>query len=125
MPWVSRLIWLGHLLFEESPLSFGKTIVAHAHAQNPKPLAIIQDVLQFQKTADVKIPKEKLPGLLADEEGFVRGSEFMLQRPATLDALAAWSREWKRELNDGSSANIDLREGVTLNMWADAFLAMR
>lgn len=117
-------ITLGHLLFEEDPLSSDKKIITHVHAQNKKPLNIIQGLLQFQKTDDVEIPKHLVPGLLADDDGFVRGSEFGLVKSAPLTALAEWCRNWTGQLNDGSKAHIDLRDGVTMDMWADAFLSM-
>ncbi len=118
-------ITLGHLLFEENPLADRKRVIAHAHAQNEKPLKLIEELLRFEKTQDVKIPKDMLPGLLADPDGFIRGSEFSLRIPDTLKALAEWSSTWKGCLNDGTRASVDLRDGITFDMWAEAFLSMQ
>lgn len=118
-------IALGHLLVEENPLAEGKQVVAHAHAQNPMPRGIIGGRLKFETLRDVAIPKEDLPGLRADDDGFVRGTEFGLKRPETLDALADWANGWNGVLRDGSPAELVLREGVTMQLWRDVFLAMR
>ena len=118
-------ITLGHLLIEEDPLRNGKGVVAHAHAKNQMPRGIIQNLLKFETLNQVKIPKEDLQVPLADDEGYVRGTEFGLKRPETLDALAAWADGWSGMLRDGSPAKLVLREGVTMKLWRDVFHAMR
>lgn len=118
-------ITLGHLLVEEDPLASGQRVVAHAHAQNPMPRGIIQDRLKFETLREVEIPKGLVPGLRADADGFVRGTEFGLKRPETLDVLADWANGWNGVLRDGSPAELVLREGVTMQLWRDVFLAMR
>jgi len=120
---ITRLT-LGHLLFEESPLENGYRIIAHIHALNPKPRPLFEKALKFEKTDSVCIPGEKLPGLRVNAEGMVVGDELSLVSPDTLIDLANWCMRWPGTLKDGSPAEIELREDISLSIWADAFKDM-
>ena len=112
---------LAHALLEENLLADPDVrIVAHVLASNQMPRRIIEDQLRFVHSRVVEIPAEALPGLKADEDGFIRGDEFELSRPGTLLALAQWARSWDGKLADGHVADIELRSGITLAHWAEA-----
>jgi hypothetical protein len=115
---------LGHVLFEHDPMMREQLVVAHVHAENkPGPRPIFQNLLQFAHECDVKIPEKLLPGLRA-KDGFVVGDEFILSKPATLKSLATWCRAWSGKLKDGEPTKIEIREGVSLELWAQAFTEM-
>ena len=117
---IARLT-LGHLLFEEDPLGNGQRVIAHIHALNDEPRHLFEDVLKFSITNRVCIPVSELPGLKANADGYVEGDELGLVNPQTLTDLASWCRAWKDRLKDGRAAAIVLRDGISLEMWADAF----
>ncbi len=81
-------------------------------------------VLKFRHRKKISVPGSKLPGLKTDHAGMVHGDEYELSVPQSLDALAAWCDAWRGELKDGTSAEVELRPGVTLNLWAKAFRGM-
>ncbi|MBU8825817.1 GNAT family N-acetyltransferase [Mycolicibacterium goodii] len=116
-------VTLGHLLFEEEPLSRHERIITHVHSQNNAPRNVIEHQLKFAYKGQVAIPSDELPGLAADVDGYVRGDLFELV-PDTLHALAAWCDGWDGTLRDGSPAEIELMDGVSVNLWARAFRAM-
>jgi hypothetical protein len=112
---------LAHILIEESLLAIpGIRIVAYVHTANEMPQGIIEGALQFKHSRDVEIPAGDLPGLKADEDGMVRGSEFEISLPDTVVALAKWAREWKGKIGDDGTADIELRPGVSMSDWANS-----
>ena len=117
-------VTLGHLLFEENPLERGESVIAHVHRDNAKPRTIIEEHLRFQFTKHIQARSSDLPGLSADPDGFVYGDEFELSLPASLEALAVWCDSWRGVLLDGSSATIELRDGISLEVWSAAFRDM-
>lgn len=116
---------LANMLFNEQPLSWDPVpkIVAHVLASNDAPRRIIPEV-GFIFHHHVEIPAEVLPGLKADEDGFIRGDEFHLKIPDALHNLADWCDNWDGKLSDGTDASIDLLPRVTLADWAAAFRSM-
>jgi len=113
---------LGHVLFEEDPLSRGVRIVAHVHSENnPGPRPIFRHLLKFSLARQVNIPGRELPGLKTNAEGFVVGDEFHLTKPDTLKALADWCRKWSGGTKDGRRAEIELGPETSLDTWAQAF----
>lgn len=120
---ITRLT-LGHVLFEEDPLDRGESIIAHVHAENLEPRRIIEDVLKFRLSRRIKVPGSALPGLRTNTAGEVEGDEFELVKPNTLDALAQWCDTWSGRLKDGRDAQVLLRPGTSLSMWARAFRDM-
>jgi hypothetical protein len=76
--------------------------------------------LKFAFKQSIKVPGASLPGLKTDNEGFVHGDEFELSKPDTLLVLADWCDDWAGELRDGTPADIQLRQGLTLAQWAEA-----
>ena len=111
-------------MFEEDPLDRGETVIAHVHAANPEPRPIIENVLRFRLSRRIKVPGSDLPGLRTNAAGEVEGDEFELVEPDTLDALAQWCETWNDRLKDGRDAQISLRPGTSLSMWASAFRDM-
>src|SRR5207248_2508729 len=77
---IARLT-LGHVLFEEDPLSLGQRVIAHVHAENQLPRPLIQNILKFQFSHQIKVPGTQLPGLKVNAQGEVEGDEFELSRP--------------------------------------------
>lgn len=117
-------ITLGNLLIDEDPLSRDESVITHVHECNQAPRKIIKDYLQFEKRGEVHRPGHELPGLKVDEHGIVNGDEFHLVRPNTLLALADWCDGWRDQLGNGTPARIELRESLTLALWAQAFREM-
>jgi hypothetical protein len=119
---------LGHLLFEEDPLANDPPrplrIIVHVLKTNPRPRAIIENILRFRIARSVRVPGHELPGLETDDEGFVCGDEFEISIPDTLHVLADWADRWDGKLRSGEPAHIELRDGVTLAIWAEAFRQM-
>lgn len=120
---ITRLT-LGHLLFEENPLENGQRVIAHIHALNNEPRALFEQVLKFKRTDHIVVPGSELPGLKTNAEGNVEGDELTLLNPDTLLDLAGWCRRWPSKLKDGRTAEIHFREGISLQVWADAFEEM-
>jgi len=107
-----------HALLEEDMLADPEVrIVAHVLRDNSNPRNIIEHHLAFAHARSVAIPKEALPGLRADADGFIRGDEFELVRPTSLVALASWASSWDGQLADGDVADIEFRPGVTIDVW--------
>lgn len=115
---------LGNLLIDINPLEVDEWVISHVIKGNDAPRGIITARLAFEHRTAVRIPSDRLPGLKTEADGMVHGDEFELVAPNSLLALAGWCWEWTGELPDGSDAIIDLREGLTLSDWADAFLEM-
>ncbi len=117
---------LGDLLFNQDPLSAQRRpkILAHVLKSNPMPRGIIVDFLRFEWVRDVKIPGERLPGLPVEADGCVHGDEFHIGLPETLRVLADFAERWHGELRNGEPADIDMFEGVSLGLWAEAFIEM-
>jgi hypothetical protein len=114
---------LAHMLLEENLLAIaGARVVAHVVEGNLRPLGIIKDALRFRYAGSVKIPADELPGLRS-RDGFVYGDEFELQFPETVLALAQWAEAWNGHLN-GSTAHVELRNGVSMTDWAAALRAI-
>lgn len=112
---------LVHALLEESILDIPNArIVAHVLSSNQDPRGIIENRLLFKKVKSVEIPADHLPGLKADDDGFIRGDEYEIQLPATLSALADWAERWTDHINGGSDALIELRPNVSMELWAKA-----
>jgi hypothetical protein len=111
---------LANLLVDLDPLSDGQAVISHVHRDNPNPRNVIEKDLAFGHEGPIQVPAEAVPGLAADDDGFVYGELFSLRNPESLVALAAWCRGWSGSLRDGTPADIALRDGMTLNLWADA-----
>lgn len=111
-----------HALLEEHLISDPDVrVVAHVLSSNQMPRGIIERDLRFKRLdAPVEIPGSDLPGLRADPDGIIRGHEFELVKPDTLQALAAWARSWTGELPDGDFADVELRGGLTIDIWRQA-----
>lgn len=109
---------LGTVLTELDPLSYGQKVVAHVHRDNPLPRNLIEKALKFSFSTGVKIPADILPGLKADDDGFIYGDEFVLSIPESLNALADWCSGWREELKDGTKASINLPRDQELVDWA-------
>ncbi len=120
---IARLT-LGSLLFEEDPLNRSEPIIAHVHAENNDPRALMEHVLKFKFRKRVVIPGSKLPGLKVNAEGNVVGDEFIIAVPASLLALAEWCENWNGALKDGTPVQILLRPNTSLALWAKAFRQM-
>lgn len=116
---------LAHILFSEDPLAWSRrpNFVTHVLAGNNAPRRIIPEA-GFHHHVAVKIPGSALPGLPTDAEGFVHGDEYRLSIPQALKDLAVWCEHWENKLRDGTGAHINLLEGITLKMWADALKGM-
>lgn len=115
---------LGNLLIDIDPLAIGEGVISHVIKGNSAPRGIIVRLLKFDHRREVRIPGHVLPGLKTEDDGMVHGDEFELSIPESLIALALWSAGWIGQLPDGSDAHIDLREGLTLADWSDAFMEM-
>lgn len=112
---------LAHALVEEDILSIdGARVVAHVLKSNPEPRKIITDKLLFKLAKTVEIPGDALPGLRADPDGIIRGDEFEISLPESLESLAQWAQGWNDSLNGDGQALIDLRDGVSMDLWAEA-----
>lgn len=112
---------LAHTLVEEDILAVPDVrIVAHVLRSNQMPRSIIEKKLLFEIDKKVKIPADELPGLKAEEDGFVHGDEYLISLPETPLTLADWAEQWHDQVNGGSDAVIDLRSGVSMQMWAAA-----
>jgi hypothetical protein len=120
---ITRLT-LGHLLFEEDPLDRSEPIIAHVHAENNDPRALMEHVLKFKFRKRVVIPGSTLPGLRVNAEGNVVGDEFIIAIPTSLLAVAEWCEQWNGSLKDGTPAQILLRPQTSLAQWARAFRQM-
>lgn len=116
---VTRLT-LGHVLFEEDPLDRGERVIAHVHAENNEPRALIE-ALKFRKSGLIRVPAAMLPGLKANAAGEVEGDEFELVVPDTLLGMAEWCDTWSGRLRDHREVRIAFRQGISLAMWAQAF----
>lgn len=111
---------LGHSLLEENLLDItGARIVAHVLKGNDEPRKLITGGLRFHYAKSVKIPAVNLPGLRAQNDGFVHGDEFELSKPDSIEALATWARSWTGHSN-GHTSHVELRDGVHLQDWAYA-----
>lgn len=115
---------LAHLLFEEDPLSRGETVVAHVHSGNQDPRPLIQHSLRFTFAKSIKVPGDILPGLAVDSEGFVTGDEFHIS-PDSLSALSQWASALPSVLKDLRPMRIEFRDGITPEMWSQAFAEMK
>lgn len=113
---------LGHLLFEEDPFGNGQTVVSHVHADNQAPRNLLKK-LGFEKRRSVEIPGSKLPGLKTNDKGMVTGDELELS-PDSLKNLSQWCDRWSTKLKDGTRAQIELGEAITLKHWSRAFEVM-
>jgi len=113
------------MLVNEQPLSWTRVpkIIAHVLASNDAPRRIIPDI-GFAHHKAVEIPAEKLLGLKADTDGFVRGDEFHLKIPDALHGLADWCGSWDGKLLDGTTSSVDMLPGLTLTDWAAALRSM-
>lgn len=109
---------LGTVLTELDPLASNQRVVAHVHRDNPLPRSLIEKALKFGFSKSVKIPADALPGLKADDDGFIHGDEFLLTVPDSLIALAVWCEQWGGVLKDGDNATITLPRNQSLNEWA-------
>ena len=111
---------LAHSLLEENVLEDpNMRVVAHVLKSNNAPRGIIENGLRFRAAKPVEIPSRMLPGLRHDPDGFIRGDEYELVKPDSLTALAEWARSWDGSLS-GDVADIELRDGVTMELWRDA-----
>lgn len=117
-------VTLGHLLFNEEPLSRHEQIISHVHADNDAPRRVIAERLGFAHQGQICVESEKVPGLPADDRGLVWGELYLFVTPGCLEILADWSDDWSGVLRDGTAAEIRLLEGVTTKTWAQAFLDM-
>jgi Acetyltransferase (GNAT) family len=115
---------LGHLLFEEDPLSRRESVISHVHAENDDPRALIENVLGFRYRRSICVPGSALPGLKTNADGNVEGDEFEIAIGISLPALSNWCDVWIGALKDGRHAQITLRPGTSLSMWASAFRDM-
>lgn len=116
---------LAHLLFTEQPLSWTPRppILTHVLKGNEAPRRIIPEVgFEFEKP--VRVPPSAVPGLKVEADGWVHGDEFHLATPEALLRLADWAGSWTGRLRDGTSAEIDLLDGTTMNDWSAAFRDM-
>lgn len=116
---VLTYIALSNLLVDEQPLERGEPVISHVHRDNKAPRGLVER-LKFVFRQRIKVPGASLPGLKTDDEGFVHGDEFELSKPDTLLVLADWCDGWAGELRDGTPADIQLRQGLTLAQWAEA-----
>jgi len=115
---------LGHLLFEEDPLDDDPPrpirIIVHVLEANKLPLPILER-LRFRLTGPVTIHGSQLPGLPTEADGYVHGKEYEVAVPDTLMVLREWATSWDGRLRNGEPALIVLREGISIEMWAEAF----
>ena len=110
---------LAHIILAEKPLQIpGMRIVAHVLGSNQDPRPIIESCLKFRKARSVEIPGSEVPGLRTDPDGFVRGDEYEMVIPDTLEALAAWAEAWDDRLKGGVSARVELTGKMTIQSWA-------
>jgi hypothetical protein len=117
---------LAHSLVEENILSIeGVKVVAHVLRDNAKPRSIIQNHLKFSLLDSVEIPSHVLPGLKADPDGMIRGDEFGITIPDTLDFLIKWSSEWKPVSATGDALDIDFRRGMDMADWSRILTGIR
>ncbi len=114
---------LGNLLIDVDPLAAGESVISHVHENNVKPRRVITDWLKFAHRRRVEVPGHLLPGLRTNAEGMVVGDEFELTRESLL-ALADWCESWDDRLLDGTAAQIELRDSLTLEQWQEAFKEM-
>jgi hypothetical protein len=117
-------VTLGHLLVDEQPLARGESVISHVHRDNNAPRNVIIGQLKFAYRRSIEVSGRLLPGLKTDADGVVHGDEFELTKPETLLALADWCGAWAGKLRDGTPARIELREGLTLDLWSEAFREM-
>jgi GNAT superfamily N-acetyltransferase len=120
---ILMVLTLGHLLFNEDPLSLDPrpTVLAHVLKRNQMPRGIITNALKFHLAREVVIPGDVLPGLPVEEDGCVHGDEFHISLPETLRSLSAFADSWQGVLSNGELAVIEMFEGTDLSLWADAF----
>jgi len=123
---VLMLLTLGHLLFYQDPLAAEPrpTILAHVLKRNPMPRGIIENALKFHLAKSDKFSPEGLEGLPVEEDGFVHGDEYHISIPESLRALAAFADQWSNKLPKGHEAEVEMFEGTTLRLWAEAFREM-
>lgn len=118
------MIALSNTLIYEDPLSCGKRVIAHVHAENDMPRKIIEKALRFKNIGQIEVDGKYLPGLKVDARGKVVGTEYELCLPDSLNALSDWCFRWKGSLKNNIPAKIELLEGVTLDDWAKDFRRM-
>jgi hypothetical protein len=117
-------VTLGHLLFEEEPLSRHERVISHVHKRNNAPRRLVEQQLGFVHQGEITVDGGRLPGLPTEADGLVHGDLYQLVVPATLIMLANWCDEWQGALRDGTPAEIELMEGVTVQLWGEAFRRM-
>lgn len=109
---------LAHILVEEDLLSDPDVrIVAHVLQSNDAPRGIIERELGFKKAGVVERPASELPGLRADDDGVIRGDEYEISLPKTLQILAEWANGWTGLLNDDGAAVVEFRAGMNMSNW--------
>jgi hypothetical protein len=104
-------------LVELDPLSREQRIITHVHAENNAPRNLIEQSLAFKHVKSLKMPASYLPGLKADDSGFIHGDEYEISTPETLDKMATWCVNWNNQLADGTPATIELPLGLSLQEW--------
>lgn len=119
-------ITLGHILFEESPLSRNERIVSYVANANKKPRGIIKQ-LAFRYVKDVC--GRYLPVDLDDnDQNNIKYvdifNEFELTVPDTLNVLINWCDNWDGKLKDGSLATIELQTEDMFSLWRQEFTKM-
>ncbi|MBY0287493.1 MAG: GNAT family N-acetyltransferase [Mycobacteriaceae bacterium] len=117
-------VTLGHLLFEEEPLSRHERIISHVHRQNDAPRRLVEDQLGFTFVREITVESARVPGLPVEADGLVHGDLFQLAHPYTVELLALWCESWEGKLRDKTPAEIELFEGVTVQLWGQAFRRM-
>lgn len=106
---------LGHLLVAEQPLQIPHTrVVVRFPIANDLPRRFVEQALRFRHARSIALPGSDFPSLPADPDGYVRGEEFELVVPDTIDALAAWADRWGGTLRSGEVAQVDLVPGLTM-----------
>lgn len=117
-------VTLAQLLFDEEPLSRHEAIISHVHSQNDSPRRVIETHLGFPHQRQIELPGDAIPGLRTDPDGMIRGDVFALAYPYTVEKLADWCETWDGRLRDGSTAEIQLFEGITVDIWGQALRQM-
>jgi GNAT superfamily N-acetyltransferase len=115
---------LANLLVDLDPLQDQQSVISHVHRDNVAPRNVIEKQLAFAHKGPIQVPSEAVPGLAADADGYVYGELYELKDPETLQALAAWCDAWEGKLLDGTPAHIELRDSMTLDLWARAIRQM-
>lgn len=121
-------VTLASLLFNEDPLARHENIISHVHSRNPDPRRVAEEQLGFTHRGPIYVPKELVPGLPAEDDGRVHGDLYGFAYPSTLEMLASWCEGWNGKLREGTPnetpAEIQLFDGVTVELWGQAFRAM-